>query len=174
MSDGHRCANGRAHAPPQALGVRAIVVYKLGKSALQIVLAMAIFFLASSGLAARAHAVAVTLNRESVSAWSAALAAALSEATTTHGADVVSVALAADSLLSLVEGWSLHRGYRWAPWLIVGATTSLVPFEIASLVRHGWRATRVLVLVINVLIAIYLGWRARRNDRAPDRTTRAV
>ncbi|APR76242.1 Hypothetical protein A7982_01589 [Minicystis rosea] len=164
MIDGDWLTNGRGGAPPQALGVRAIVIYKLAKSALQIVLALVILLLASSGLAARAHEVIVTLGRESVSAWSAALAGMLSKATTPHGAHVVSAALAADALLSFLEGWSLHRGYRWAPWLVVAATTSLVPLEIMDLVRHGWRVTRVLVLVINVLIAVYLGRRARRGS----------
>ncbi|WP_155797995.1 DUF2127 domain-containing protein [Sorangium cellulosum] len=76
-------------------------------------------------LAARAHAFAITLGRESASAWSAALMDVVSKATTPHGAHVVSAALAADSLIGFIEGSSLRHGYRWAPWLVVGATASL-------------------------------------------------
>ncbi|WP_437620631.1 DUF2127 domain-containing protein [Sorangium sp. So ce1151] len=165
MAERERLADGQAHPPRPALGVRVIIVYKLAKSALQLVTAIALFRLASSGLAARAHAFAVTLGKESASAWSAALMDALSTATTPHGARVVSAALAADALLSFIEGWSLHRGYRWAPWLVVGATASLVPFEIMAIVRHGWRPTRVVILVINIVMAVYLSRRARRGHR---------
>ncbi|WP_437324745.1 DUF2127 domain-containing protein [Sorangium sp. So ce381] len=171
MAARDRFAAGQAHALQRALGVRVIIVYKLAKSALQIVLAIAIFVLASSGLAARAHAFAVTLGRESASAWSAALMDVLSKATTPHGAHVVSAALAADSLLSFIEGSSLRHGYRWAPWLVVGATASLVPFEIMDLVRHGWRLTRIVILVINIVIVAYLSRRARRERRSASATT---
>ncbi|KYF95776.1 hypothetical protein BE17_41570 [Sorangium cellulosum] len=165
MVERDRRADDQAHPPRRALGVRVIIIYKLAKSGLQLVMALALFRLASSGLAARAHEFAVTLGRESASAWSAALMEALSTATTPHGAHVVSAALAADALLSFIEGWSLHHGYRWAPWLVVGVTASLVPFEIRDLVRHGLRPTRVVILVINVAMAVYLSRRARRGHR---------
>jgi uncharacterized membrane protein (DUF2068 family) len=59
------------------------------------------------------------------------------------------------ALLHLIEGIALVRGYDWAGYLVVIATSSLVPFEIYETARK-FTALRVSLLVLNVCIVAYL------------------
>jgi uncharacterized membrane protein (DUF2068 family) len=75
------------------------------------------------------------------------------------------LALLLDGLLTLLEGWALYRGFPWAPWLVVIATGSLLPFEVAALARR-LRVGRLLILLVNLAVVTYLGVRAMRQIRA--------
>ena len=44
---------------------------------------------------------------------------------------------------------------RWAEWLTVVSTAGLIPIEIYELVKE-FNAVKVVVLIVNVLIVIYL------------------
>jgi uncharacterized membrane protein (DUF2068 family) len=57
--------------------------------------------------------------------------------------------------LFLVEGIGLWQERRWAEYLTIAATASLVPFEIYELVKEV-SAPRVTALVLNVAIVAYL------------------
>lgn len=57
--------------------------------------------------------------------------------------------------LFTVEGVGLWRERRWAEWLTVVATSSLVPLEIWEVERHPI-VSRVLLLLINLAIVAYL------------------
>ena len=61
----------------------------------------------------------------------------------------------------IAEGWGLWTGKRWAEWLTVIATASLIPFEAWEVTRHV-TPLRVGALVANVAIVVYL-WRIVRN-----------
>jgi uncharacterized membrane protein (DUF2068 family) len=67
--------------------------------------------------------------------------------------------------LFLVEGVGLWKGLHWAEILTVIATSSLIPVEIYE-VHHRLTASRVAVLVANVVIVAYLIWRMRREAAA--------
>jgi uncharacterized membrane protein (DUF2068 family) len=57
--------------------------------------------------------------------------------------------------LFLTEGTGLWLRKRWAEWLTVIITSSLVPVEIYEIYRHpGW--VKVVVLALNVAIVVYL------------------
>jgi uncharacterized membrane protein (DUF2068 family) len=59
-----------------------------------------------------------------------------------------------------VEGWGLWTGRRWAEYLTVFATASLIPFEAWEIWHHfGW--LKVTALAVNVVIVVYL-WRLVR------------
>jgi uncharacterized membrane protein (DUF2068 family) len=62
--------------------------------------------------------------------------------------------------LFLTEGIGLWLMKRWAEWFTVIITSSLVPVEIYELVRHP-TATKILVLIINIAVVIYLLYRIR-------------
>jgi len=62
--------------------------------------------------------------------------------------------------LFAVEGWGLWRGKRWAEYLTVFATASLIPFEVWELLRHV-TPLKIGAIVLNVAIVIYL-WRVVR------------
>ena len=76
-----------------------------------------------------------------------------------RGAELTIVALLFDGALTLGEGWALRRGLAWAPWLVVVATGSLLPFEIVELMRHP-RPIRMLILLANLIVVGYLVARA--------------
>jgi uncharacterized membrane protein (DUF2068 family) len=138
-------------------GVSAIIVYKLAKAVVELPLAALTAVLIGFGLAARVHVLALHVREHVGGAWTARLAGALLGA-----ADhlwLVVVALVFDAVESSLEGWALYRGFRWAPWLVVVATSALLPFELVEVARHA-HPTRILVLAVNVLIVVYLARRA--------------
>ena len=69
-------------------------------------------------------------------------------------------ALAYAALL-FTEGFGLLSGKRWAEYLTIVATASLVPFELYELIRR-LTVPRVLALAVNVAIVVYLVVRVRR------------
>ena len=77
-------------------------------------------------------------------------------------------------LMFAVEGVGLWLERRWAEYLTIVATGSLIPFEIYELVR-AISVVRVLALVVNVAGVIYLVYRLKHptGDRRDLRQTRA-
>jgi uncharacterized membrane protein (DUF2068 family) len=70
--------------------------------------------------------------------------------------------------LFLVEGTGLWLQRRWAEYLTVAATASFIPFEIYELV-HRITITRVMALVLNIAVLVYLIVRVRRRRAASSR-----
>ncbi len=136
------------------VGLRFIVAYKLLKAGLELVIGVVLLAL-SRHVTNELHAIANALHEHAVAAWSLMLSARLVGLATRKHVVLVGAASILDAVVSYVEGWSLHRRYRWSRWLVVVATGSLVPFEIASLVRH-FTVVRLLVLLLNAWIVIYL------------------
>lgn len=73
----------------------------------------------------------------------------------------IGIAACVYASLFLVEGWGLWRGKRWAEYLTVIATTSLIPFELFEIVRHT-TPLKIGALALNVAIVFYLIWLLRR------------
>jgi uncharacterized membrane protein (DUF2068 family) len=66
--------------------------------------------------------------------------------------------------LTALEAWALRRGRPWGAWLVVGATSALLPFEIYEIWRVP-RVSRIGLFALNLLICAYLArgaWRERR------------
>lgn len=64
----------------------------------------------------------------------------------------------------LVEGVGLWRGKRWAEYLTIAVTTSLLPFEAAAVVNRV-TLLRVATLAINLFVVAYLVWELRSRNR---------
>jgi uncharacterized membrane protein (DUF2068 family) len=143
-------------------GLRLIVAYKLAKAGGEIALAA---LLAMAGAEVPAGNLAARLSRHVAAAWSLEVSRFLGGAAGPHAIELVIAALVLDGLLTLGEGWALHRRFAWAPWLVVLSTGSLLPFEVVELVRRP-RAVRLLILLVNVGIVCYLAARATREVRA--------
>jgi len=80
-----------------------------------------------------------------------------------HRFELIGGAALAYGSVFAVEGWGLWTGRRWAEYLTVFATASLIPFEAWEIWhRFGW--LKVLALGINVVIVVYL-WRLVRRER---------
>jgi uncharacterized membrane protein (DUF2068 family) len=143
------------------VGVRLIITYKVFKAALQAVLAALLPILQRLGVTSY-WAARITVLAEHVAHRSTAvLARRLASLLTPTHLTLISVALGLDAALSGFEAWALRRRFRWAPWLVVVAGSTLIPFEIVELARRP-RPVRAAVLVVNLVIIAYLAARARR------------
>jgi uncharacterized membrane protein (DUF2068 family) len=65
------------------------------------------------------------------------------------------------SAVFLTEGVGLALGKRWAEYLTIGTTASLLPLEIYELAKHA-SIGKVLALVINLAVVVYLVLELRR------------
>ncbi len=79
---------------------------------------------------------------------------------------VIAVTVAYTAVV-LVEGTGLWLRRRWAEWVTVVATTSLIPFELWELPHRppGRRWTVAATLGVNILIAAYLAYLLRTGRR---------
>jgi uncharacterized membrane protein (DUF2068 family) len=68
---------------------------------------------------------------------------------------LIGAVLAAYALLEAVEAVGLWRQRRWAEYLTLVATAALLPLEIYELFK-GVTALKVIALVVNVAIVVYL------------------
>lgn len=152
--------NKAAGARPRGLVI--IIAYKLGKGALWLTLAAVLTVLVRVGLGERLLGFAEHL-RHHAGAWSLQVAQLAVRASNRHVLWTMIVALLADGVASLLEGWALLYGHWWGPWLVVITTGSLLPFEIVALARKP-HPLRVLLLAVNVVIVGYLAGRAAKGE----------
>ncbi len=66
------------------------------------------------------------------------------------------------AMMLSVEGIGVWREKRWAEWLMVVATASLVPLEVVHMI-HKPGALKVLIICANILIVVYLILTLRRH-----------
>jgi uncharacterized membrane protein (DUF2068 family) len=151
-------------------GLVVIIAYKLVKGGLWLIFAATILVMMHLGLAGRMLGLANHL-RHHAHAWSLALADLVVRAASHRGLWIIVVALLTDGTVTLIEGWALIHGRWWGPWLVVAATSSLLPFEVATLLRHP-HPVRFAVLLVNLAIVWYLGGKALRERR--ERASRAA
>ncbi len=87
--------------------------------------------------------------------------------------DAIGVAAILYGLLECVEGVGLMLRKRWAEYLVVLATSALLPLEISEVLR---RATplKVVALLVNIAIVVYLVWRKRLFMERPHPASQAV
>lgn len=145
--------------------LKLIIGYKLVKGVASLLLAFALITALILGHTDGIHDLAQTLREHVARAWAVHLADAMLKATDPAHLAIVGAALGCDGLLTFVEGYGLYRGWRWAPWLVVFATGSLLPFEIVAIVRKV-RFGRVVVFLVNLAIVVYLARRTLREVRA--------
>jgi len=150
--------------------LRAIIIYKWVKGAVQLLLAAALLVSLVLGFGDEIADWAHGFRNHSTRAYAVVLGRALERATTPRGLHISLLALTVDGIVTCVEGWALERKHRWGPWLVVGVTGALLPFEIYELFHH-FRWIRVLVLAVNVAVVAFLVMHARAMARGlePDR-----
>lgn len=71
-----------------------------------------------------------------------------------------------------VEGVGLLRSKTWAEYLTTGVTISFLPLEIYELVTHP-STTKVLLVLINVAVVVYLVIEIRRRRTSAAKLSRA-
>jgi len=154
--------------PGDGAGFRLIIVYKAVKAIVQALAAVALLVLRHTSVTQRLEAFTADLSEHLAEhlehGWTAVAARLLAALLTPNHLTLLTLALAFDAALSAFEGWALHRRFRWAPWVVVVAGGTLIPFEIFELIRRV-RPLRVTALIVNLGIIAYLLARARRERR---------
>jgi uncharacterized membrane protein (DUF2068 family) len=79
-------------------------------------------------------------------------------------AEELGLAAVAYAVVFVVEGVGLLLRKRWAEWLTVVVTGSFIPIEVWEMIAH-FGAGKVVALVLNVVIVIYLVARRLRERR---------
>ena len=146
------------------MGLRLVIAYKLIKACAELVLAGVLAWVLASGGADSVRQAVASLSRHLTSAWSLRLSELVAGAASAHAVVLTIGALLGDGALTACEAWALHRRFTWAPWLVVVATGSPMPFEVVELVRRP-HPVRLAVFVINLTIVCYLAARAAREIR---------
>lgn len=152
----------------QGATLKVIGAFKLVKALLLVGVALGAFNLLNPATAQRADEWASAL------AWRFGPQAVFTvhdKLTHLHPAQLTTVGIVAILYAALfsVEGVGLWMGKRWAEYLTILATSSLVPFEIYELIQDvTW--PRIATLVINLLVVGYLVWKVRQR---PAKTAQA-
>jgi uncharacterized membrane protein (DUF2068 family) len=153
-------------APRSPVGLRVIVGYKLAKAVAGLALGVTLLALGPDRAGDALEALASSVRRHAVQAWSLALGRLLARAAAEEAMGVVAVAALLDGCFSAFEAWALHLRLWWSPWLIIVSTSALLPVEVVALVRNPG-AGRVGLLVVNAAIVGYLAWRRATVVKAP-------
>lgn len=159
----------------RAIGLEAIILYKLIKAVAEVLLGVAAVFFVARGAEAGGATVAEILLEHFTGGWALELATVIVMVATSGHVKFVAVASFADAVLSAIEGLALRAGRWWAPWLVVIATGSLLPWELIEIFVHP-KWGRFVILAINVAVVIYLlrqVWHEHRERNVALRT-RAV
>jgi uncharacterized membrane protein (DUF2068 family) len=135
-------------------GLRVIIVWKTVKGALLLAVGITAILLRHSDI----HALGVELVEwlgidsagQRMTRW-------LDKLLSLDASTMVEVAAGAFAIAALmfVEAWGLHRRRKWAEWLTIIVTASLIPLEVYHLATHP-SLGKVLTLVANVAIVVYL------------------
>jgi len=83
--------------------------------------------------------------------------------TDSHKMMLLGVAAFAYAAVFAVEGVGLVMRKRWAEYLTIIVTASLLPFEIYECIHH-FTATKVATLVVNLAVLVYLFWKVRHHE----------
>jgi uncharacterized membrane protein (DUF2068 family) len=68
------------------------------------------------------------------------------------------------AFLHIIEGTGLLLRRRWAGYLVIVATGSLIPLEFYEAVKR-WNTAKLAVIVVNVGIVVYLIVKLRQENR---------
>ena len=66
--------------------------------------------------------------------------------------------------LFLIEGTGLLFRKRWAEWLTIVATSSLMPLEVYELIKE-FTVVRLLVVLVNAAVVLFLIYRVRQKEK---------
>lgn len=66
--------------------------------------------------------------------------------------------------LFLTEGTGLLFRRRWAEWLTIVATSSLMPLEMYELIKE-FTAVRLLALLVNAMVVLFLSYLVRQKEK---------
>jgi len=147
------------NSPP--IGLRSIIAYKTAKAWVEATLGLALLALLPFGLPGWLDAAGTGLRQHFVHAWSIRLLDRIVRDTNRYHIELTIAALLLDAALTAVEAHALKRRWWWGPWLVVVASSVLIPFEVLEWLRHP-RPTPLLIVVVNLAVVAYFvrhAWR---------------
>jgi len=151
--------------------VRAIGVFKMAKATLLLGVALAAFRLVHTDIAALLEAWVPHIGLEPGGRYVGRVLVEAAALTPTRIQDV-GVGSLIYSALFYTEGIGLWMLKRWAEWMTIVITSSLVPVEVWEIFRRP-NAAKVLVLVINLALVGYLLWQVRKEEVGGGKTAKA-
>jgi uncharacterized membrane protein (DUF2068 family) len=144
--------------------LRLIAVFKFCKAMLLVVVGLGAFELLRADIAVNAQhwveALAASSDRRVLQKL-IALATGLSPGRL----EVLGIGASFYAGLFSVEGIGLWRARRWAEYMTVIATLPFVPLEVFEVTRRA-SPPRLVALVVNLAVAVYLVYRLRRSNAA--------
>ena len=158
---------GRHQQPPPVRErdrvLLAIAAFKFVKAALFVVAALAAFGLLRPHVGELAQRWIATLAATYDNALTRRIVALVTRIASLdrHRLEIVGVLALCYAGLFVTEGIGLWRGRRWAEYLTVIATASLVPFELYEVTQHV-TLPRVAALIVNLVVLAYLVRQLRR------------
>jgi uncharacterized membrane protein (DUF2068 family) len=81
--------------------------------------------------------------------------------------NAIGIAAILYGLLEWVEGIGLMLRRRWAEYLVVLATSALLPLEVSEVLRRP-TPVKAAALLVNIAIVVYLVWRKRLFMERPE------
>jgi len=148
------------------IALEAIIDYKLLKAAAGGAIGVVLLVFLLRGTEAGAATLAQFVMDHVSRAWALKAATAIVVTGTTAHLKIATVGAFADAALSTVEGLALRAGRWWAPWLVVIATGSLIPWEAIQAVRRPG-GVRIAILLVNTAVVLYLLRVVARQRRSP-------
>jgi len=153
----------RARVDEAAL--RTVITYKWVKGVVQLLLGTALAVAVALGYGDELASWAHEFRNHSTRAYAVVLGRLLEGATSPRGLHISLAALFIDGTVTCFEGWALQSRRPWGPWLVVAVTGSLLPFEVYELFHH-FRWIRLVVLLVNAAVVVFLVLHARQQARA--------
>jgi uncharacterized membrane protein (DUF2068 family) len=135
-------------------GLRIIIVWKAIKAVFLFALGISAFAVVHEDLHALGEDLVAWLGVDAGRPTVAKGLAKLSGLTPDH-VTWIGVGAIIYACIMAIEGWGLHRRYRWAEWLTVGMTASLIPLELYELIRDA-SLGKLIALGVNIAIILYL------------------
>ncbi len=142
-------------------GMAAIAVFKVCKGMLLLVLGLGLLRLVHAEIATLFSLLIEALHLDADSRFLHGLVLKV-DALQPHSLQVAALVSLAYATLLLVEGGGLWLEFGWAAYLTVISTSLLVPVELYELVKQV-SLTKVLVLLVNAGIVVYLIGQLRRH-----------
>ena len=144
--------------PSRPRALRLIILYKLVKGG--VVLGLALWL---TLLGEHVHELVLRLLQDVAARGALALRLAdwLEPRSTAHALATARWVAWLDGTTTLAEGLLLRQGHAWAEWVVVAGAALLLPVELLAVAHHP-TPLKVLVLLGNTAIVVYLAWRRLR------------
>jgi uncharacterized membrane protein (DUF2068 family) len=147
---------------PRPRTLSLIIAYKLARAGVAALGAVGAVVLIASGQALPLQHALELMRDHAVSGLALTVSQVLVLASRADHLRLLALVLAVDAGLLVVEGWALARGKWWGPWLVVGVSSALVPFEVVALISEP-SIVRVTVMLFNLAIVAWLVTHAVRS-----------